>query len=746
MLRARPIARPSSSLSRRVVLTLALGLAFARASGAQGTPGGPAPVAREAMWPAPTAEDWKKPCLVLFQRSWDDALAVAKETKKPILICVNMDGEIASEHYAGLRYRQPDKAALYEPYVCVIASVYRHTPRDYDDQGRRVPCPRFGSVTCGEHIAIEPILYAQFMDGRHIAPRHIGVELEQGKAELYDVFYAFDTDSVFKAIHDGAANRPPVPPVVRGDRPPVERLASRDREDRAAVERSYLQGDRVTRRRLLDAALVHRELDHVDLLRLALFGLDVELARLARAALAESDSEKAIDLIVEVLRVPLESSERERLLAALERLGEQYPRARTLAAVQQGLARPSEALDVGGWSQDLAGAEYPAPGEWSAIEARVEQGARASAARPGDPEVELALAEAALALAIDPRTARILAADVRTAPDYAELQFEDARRAAREAERLGAKGWRVDAVQALAAYYLGDEAEARARAELAVKAMPSGETGWNAMAVLALFAHARQQAILAAAAKKESWPKEWLADVNAAYTVLAQHPLGADYQVAAHHDFLKALGARARAAQVLAAGLERFPESWLLHERLRMQTLEERGIEGLEAVYEARLASAPRAPGGRWFAGYAALVTAEYYRRAGNPAAAVAAYERAIAHYEQSIAENPESKASSDHYAALALAGRARLAFERGDHERATADLVAAFERKPEAAATLDGLNLSAVDTAKMLLARLRERGEVELAARVQTALQALDPVMLELPAFEREVPTDGRR
>jgi len=46
-----------------------------------------------------------------------------------------MDGEIASEHYAGIRYRNPDIAALYEPYVCVIASVYRHTPRDYDEQG-----------------------------------------------------------------------------------------------------------------------------------------------------------------------------------------------------------------------------------------------------------------------------------------------------------------------------------------------------------------------------------------------------------------------------------------------------------------------------------------------------------------------------------------------------------------------------------------------------------------------------------
>src|SRR5262245_60240628 len=191
----------------------------AQAGAPQATPG--AAGSRESTWPAPTAEDWEKPCLVTFQRTWEDALAVARETKKPILVCVNMDGEIASEHYAGKRYREPEKAALYSPYVCVIASVYRHTPRDHDEQGRRILCPRFGSVTCGEHIAIEPMLYEQFMDGRRIAPRHIGVELERDGAELYDVYYAFDTDSVFQAIRAGAADRPP--PLVRGDRPLEER-------------------------------------------------------------------------------------------------------------------------------------------------------------------------------------------------------------------------------------------------------------------------------------------------------------------------------------------------------------------------------------------------------------------------------------------------------------------------------------------------------------------------------------------
>ncbi len=171
---------PSRSRRFFAPLTLACLASLARAQGDG------AGVDRETMWFAPTAEDWKKPCLITWQRSYEDALAVARETKKAILVCVNMDGEIASQHYAGVRYRQPEIAALYEPYVCVIASVYGHTPRDHDEQGRRILCPRFGSVTCGEHIAIEPGLFDRFFENQPVAPRHIGVELDS--AEMYDVF------------------------------------------------------------------------------------------------------------------------------------------------------------------------------------------------------------------------------------------------------------------------------------------------------------------------------------------------------------------------------------------------------------------------------------------------------------------------------------------------------------------------------------------------------------------------------
>ncbi len=150
--------------------------------------------------------------MITWQRTWDDTLKVAKQTGKPILICVHMDGEPASEHYASVRYRRPKAAELYAPYVTVIASVDRHTPRDHDDQGNRILCPRFGSVTCGEHIAIEPLLFEKFFDGKRVAPRHTMVEPEKNSAETYDIYYAWDTQTIFRSLREGIANCPLPPP------------------------------------------------------------------------------------------------------------------------------------------------------------------------------------------------------------------------------------------------------------------------------------------------------------------------------------------------------------------------------------------------------------------------------------------------------------------------------------------------------------------------------------------------------
>jgi hypothetical protein len=702
----------------------------------------PSDATRESMWPAPTAEDWKSPCLITWQRTFDDALAVSKETGKPILICVNMDGEVSSEHYAGIRYRRPETARLYEPYVCVVASVYRHNPRDYDEQGRRIPCPRFGTVTCGEHIAIEPLLYDRFFDGKRVAPRHIMIEPQGGetKEKAYDVYFAWDTSTIFRALREGVAGRPPPRPIVRDDQPMVERVASPDVVDRTAVETAYAQGTREARRTLLEATLVHRDVEEIDLLRQAIFGFDVELARLARRALARCESEAAVDLIAEALKVPMEPAERDALLAAAVRLGEKYPRARTLAAVYQGLSSTSKRIDAQAWSKALESRSGASARGAYEVSSRLEAREQASDARPEDAESKLALAESFFDRAADPATDR----------RFARLLLEDAKKNARDAEKLGAKGWRLEAVLALATSALGDRDESLQHAVAAVEGgMPppdSGEEGAaesHSVLVLALFAQARQRAIGKAYHEKTPWPAEWLSDIHAAYAVLARHPLGTDEHVASHYDFLRWLGATPRAADVLEQGLVRFPDSWVLHDRLRAKLLWEKGPDGLEAVYGERLAK-PDAPTNlEWYAGYASIVAAEHHRRSGESEKALAAYDRAIDRFQHVGAKSPEVRKSTEPCIARALAGRARVALEDGELEEAMHELLAAFAARPDAAATPDGLNISAVDTAKMLRARLSEAKKDELVKELQAGLDALDPALLELPPYEREVPEE---
>ncbi len=688
------------------------------------------------------AGDGARAGLIRWQGPREEALALARETGRPILACINMDGEIASEYYAGRAYRDPELAAFLAPYVCIVASVYRHNPRDHDEQGRRVPCPRFGTVTCGEHIAIEPILYERFLDGRRVAPRHIMIEVDG--SEVFDVFYTWDTASVFQTIRDGIANRKEQPAArPRGDRSLAERLASPDSADREAVERAWLEGDREQRRLLLQAAVAAGGRAPVELLRLAVYDLDPELAGLGRQALARSESPQAVDLIAKALQQPLPAAERDALVAALERFGQKIPRARTLAVVHRGLAADPGLVDPERWAEALAGAAAPEVPGWDQVQARLDYWSELAASRPDDAAAQLEAAEAFLTFALDERSARVLGAagPRRGGGDMVRLLLEDARRLARRAGELGASGWRLDTVLALTAFHLGEREAALEHASRAVAALPPGRTDWQAAAVLAVFASLRQEDILQAVRKQEDWPPGWLADVHAAWSVLAAHPRCSEAMVVQHHDFLRRLGADAAADRVLERGLRRFPESWELHARLRRKLLVEEGVAGLERHYAAWL-ERPDAPRHlAWFAGYAAVVTAEFHRRAGRRDEAMAAYGRAIGLYEQCAAEDPATAASSRWYEALCLAGQARLDLEEGRLEPAVERLLAAFEREPRAAASLDGLGLSAVATARTLQARCRRDGRDDLAVRIQEGLDRLaevDPALLEPPAFER--------
>jgi len=719
----------------------AAGLLLVAAAAAQ--PGVPRPpgLVNEEMWPAPTAADWQRPVLIDWQRSWEDAVALSQASGRPIMICVNMDGEVASEHYAGVRYRQPEIAKLYEPYVCLVASVYRHTPRDHDEHGNRVPCPRFGGVTCGEHIAVEAVAFAKYMDGQRIAPRHIMVELDQ--KETYDVYYTWDTASVFAAVRDGIAERAvATPPLVRGDRALLERIASPDSYDRRAVERAWQEGDAAQRRALLDAATALGAEAPVEVLRQALLGLDPDLAAKARQAIPRARGAGAVDLVATALRQPASPAERDALIAALGELGQTSERARMLASVHRGLAHTRSMVDLDGWRRALA----TAGGEAASIDAyaaaaRAEVAERAARVEPSDAAARTELAATTLLQALAPPAPGVTRREART---FARLRFADARRLAHEAEQLGASGWRLRAVQAVAESHGGEIAEAYRLAELALHDLPEHADDRLAAEVLALFAEARQDAIAKAAKAKQDWTPAEVADVHAAYSLLARHPFGTDEHVARHYDFLQFFGAAA-AKRVLDEGLQRFPTSAPLHQRLRAQVVAEQGPAALEAAYAERLQAEDAPPILRWFAGYATMVAAEYQRREKEFAAALSTYDRAIARYEEFIRLVPEERDGADHYVALALGGKARIHAQAGELDQALADLEASLARREASAATLDGLGITTVDTARVLLTSLKGAGKDDLARDLEARLQALDPALLEPPEYERAVTEQGR-
>jgi len=696
----------------------------------------PEGMSEEQMWPAATAEGWRQPCLVHWQRSFADALSVARAEHKPILVAVNMDGEIASEHFAGVRYREPGTAEQMNRYACVIASVYRHTPRDYDEEGRRIECPRFQTVTCGEHIEAERELYGKYFDGKRISPRHIVLDLE-GR-ETYDVYYSWDTATVFTTFAKGVEGWPqPDPPR---DRSLFDLAQSADVLDREALERAYAAGDRDTKRALLESLAREHVVDQVELLRAAVFDFDLELAGLARRALAQCESEPALDLMAEALKVPLEPADKELLLGAVERLGARSPRARTLAALHSGLALESEHIDAP--PPGLAQAEYEASSS-SSLEARE----RVAHARPEDPGALLELAEALVVRALE-----------STDPRYARLLLEDARATARAAEERGAGGARLDAVGALLAAGLGDLETARARAVAAVEGeLLRAQDGAGASTLapaartrlLRLFADARERAIRAAFKRGEEWPAQWLSDVSAAYAQVAADPAAGAAPLADYYDFLRWLGATPRANTVLEDALARFPDSPELHERLRARLLFEGGPEALERGYAERLAQEQQGGAAAtqlgWFAGYASLVAAEHRRRRGEFEQADAAYLRGIARYEEYRERHAGERDNADHFLALAHAGRARLALERGALDAATDELLAGLRLRPESAGTPDGLGLTPIATAKMLHARLAEAGDAERAELVQRALDELPPELLEPPPSEQTGPPRRR-
>ena len=657
-------------------------------------------VAASAATPAPHVE---------WQRTLADALAVQQATGRPLLICVNTDGEQFCDRFASETYVDAAFVATTRGWVCVVASPDRHNESDYDGLGRRIECPRFPGCTCGEHIAIEPDLYSRWFKNQRYAPRHVGVGTD-GKV-LFDHFLDRSMQDAIADVekHKGPADDKPLPTAT------AALLVRRDAASRRAAEAAYRRGDAAARKSLLaQASKVDSE--PLGVIRMGLREPDAALFAAAVAALcAHPTAEAGIDLQDALARCT--DAQAQALLAAAEKV------AKTDSAMARFLVHRRAALRGLQRAAALRPAAAAAPehaagdDQRTVLEQALDRAERAAHERPKDTHaaIDLAIANVEFALYLlpshDPNTA---------------LWFEDARRAAVRAAASAVPAERAAAagIQAIALRQAGNDADAQRCAAQALAAIEQQgkavdlSPAWVAELLRTAARSAAGTAYQSGTDAKATAP-DAVADAAFAFALLAGAPQATDADQQQAGQLLAWAGARQQAQETLRAGVRRFPGSRELHDELRRRLVADRGADGLRAAYAEIAKDARDSATALWFAGYADLVAAELLVGDQQRDDAIAAYTTAIERLRQSAAANADFADSANHFAVLALAGRALERHLRGDGQGAVDDLLAALALRPASMTEKDGRGRVPDAILRRIARELREQGKTELAARL---------------------------
>lgn len=676
-------------------------------------------------WTRPPYENWKKPCLIQWQRNLEDAIALSKQTGRHLLVCVNMDEEAASENYAGVRYRDPEFAKLANAYIPVIVSINVHNARDYDETGRRLPCPRFTNVVCSEHVQIEGPAFDKYFDGRRLAPRHIGVSPD-GKT-LFDCFLNSSATPVLKALRE---NLPPVRPSdALSGAPVASRVRSRDSLHRNLVESTYVTGSLDVKNSLLAAAATAKGFAPFDLIRLGMREQDAKMQAKAVEALIATADANAVPLLADALRFSADPPTRKQLVDLLDTLGKADTRARTLAMVHRAITAKSKLLDTEKFIKNMPAAPPPTAASLDPDELEKQIGQLSALARRStDPKHAVDMARAALdfadhrlAMGKDPQAGIADAVEaiqiaVKNNAESAEFHLQRVRLSILTGS---SENFELDLRQSIPR--LAERAGSR---EI-----------YAPLTELARMLHAK---INDAQKAGREWPAELLTDAHAAYQIAEAHPLLTPDVVYSHYNLLVALDADGAAVPLLSWGLQKFPGAALLHERTRARILKDYGVHALESEYKKITAAAPESAPALWFSAYAAVAAAEHYKLAGNDEAAKAAYGRAIQTFEASAARDEKYVESVAFQIAMALAGRARIAMENGDLAGAVTDIVAGLARWPETLLHEDGLGRAPQVTLNALRWHLEEKGDAALRDKLESELEKIDTGLASRPAQGR--------
>jgi len=641
---------------------------------------------------------------IAWQRSLEDALAAQKQTGLPLLVVVNMDGEVFNERFAGRTYHDPAFIKSTENYICVIASPDRHTERDYDALGNRVECPRFGGCTCSEHINIEPGLYRRYFNKKRNAPRHVGVTPD-GKI-LFDRYLDSSMSVAIDAIkkHEGKGKHSHLAPTDNV----TEMLRRRDAMARTLLERRYRAGNKDQRTSLLKAAATAKN-DPIDLLRMGLRDTDEDLVGLAALAISKVGGANSLIDIEDALARIDDDNVRKQLIEQLRKLGKNDKNAARMAsnfeAAKDQLAQP--------WRNAWRDANLKTR---EGIEAELDRVEAAIRKKPKDAELRLQLATAQASFAA------MLMTEGGTGIG---LWLADAERNAKKIEGEALQPEKK-ALLAITAWYQSKGSEAQ---KAMVEAMASGSSArepntWLAAMFLDVVLQVTAQTAFArsSADEKVSLRGE-ITRTRTVLELLAARNAGMERGMLAGIGLFEHAGLRAEARKQLEEVVQRFPASLAVHDRWRNRMLVDLGAELMRHRYAQHVTEASDRATAQWYAGYAALIAAERHTADKRQIEAENAYSDSIERFADSAAQNANYADTANHYAVLALAGRAQIRLNRKNLTRAGKDILAAVALREGSLDEDDGLKRKPRSIGNRVQEALAASGNEELAEQLANAL-----------------------
>ncbi len=628
--------------------------------------------------------------VIPWQRSLEDALALVELTKKPLLLCVNVDGESASEVMARGRYRDPAFAELTRGFIPLLLSPNVHSPREYDDRGRRIPDPKFGRVVQSEHIEHDDAITERYFDGQRVATRHKALDADGNT--LFDIYLVNDLSVIDRALAEHGVFGAELPDPDRLDEQQL--LASPDAACRDRLEDLFLRGDERTRVRLASLCLSSaRPTQHPEVLRMALLDRSDRVRRQAVWAVVQHAERVETDLLLPAFRAAGEdASQLAALVSAVRRVAyssgddARKGRAERLERVFTGLQERSTALDVDRWRLALTFAPRteelpPTADQKEAVVARIADLEARLEGASDDRELNLLFADTLM------RLARIQMLEGQN-PTYL---FEDVRAAAALATSDDLPDGRALGYLAWSSYMLSDSESA---VDYASRALPHlrGQAGSPLAAqVLQVFAQGRIRGLYDGMAGGE-WPDSWIADIRDTYEALLVHPSVSEKQVIDYLKFLDVVEAHRLQEDVVRRAIALFPASTEVHRSFRNQMLRDHGAGFLEEAYETLETPPEESASFAWYAGLATLVAAERHVQNKETEAALGAYGLSVDRFRASIAEEPEFEGSASHYISLALAGTANLHLERERWDAALDAIRTGITENPRSATFTDGL------------------------------------------------------